>query len=144
MSANCELCAAPGGELLCQDAQLRVVLVDDQAYPGFCRVIWNAHVREMTDLSPDERSHLMQAVFMVEAAIRQVMSPDKINLASFGTMTPHLHWHVIPRYSDDAHYPAAIWAAAQREPERQSLAKRQALLPALRSMLVRQFSMLQE
>ena len=45
-----ELCAADGGELLYHDAKLRIVLVNDADYPGFCRVIWNAHVREMTDL----------------------------------------------------------------------------------------------
>jgi diadenosine tetraphosphate (Ap4A) HIT family hydrolase len=28
---------------------------------------------------------------------------------------PHLHWHVIPRWTDDSHFPAPIWAGAQRE-----------------------------
>jgi diadenosine tetraphosphate (Ap4A) HIT family hydrolase len=27
---------------------------------------------------------------------------------------PHLHWHVIPRWRDDSHFPAPIWAAPQR------------------------------
>ncbi|MDP2246595.1 MAG: HIT family protein, partial [Nitrosomonadales bacterium] len=46
--ANCELCMTPGGELIWQDALCRVVRVDDVDYPGFCRVILNRHVKEMT------------------------------------------------------------------------------------------------
>ena len=32
-------------------------------------------------------------------------------------MTPHLHWHVIPRYADDRQFPDPVWAPARREPE---------------------------
>ncbi len=30
-------------------------------------------------------------------------------------MVPHLHWHVIPRYRDDRHFPESVWGAPQRE-----------------------------
>lgn len=117
MSNNpvCELCGQAGGTLLWQDGRCRVVLVADAGYPGFCRVIWGRHVKEMTDLSAAEREHMMATVFAVEAAIREVLQPDKINLASLGNLTPHLHWHVIPRYMHDKHFPQPIWGAAQRE-----------------------------
>ena len=111
----CELCDQVGGTLLWQDASCRVVLVEDADYPGFCRVIWKKHVKEMTDLSADDRAHLMATVFAVEAAIRETMRPDKINLASLGNLTPHLHWHVIPRHAHDKHFPQPVWGAAQRE-----------------------------
>jgi diadenosine tetraphosphate (Ap4A) HIT family hydrolase len=138
MTTGCELCDGVGGEELYRNEQLRVVLVDDAQYPGFCRVIWNAHVREMTDLAPQQRSALMQMVMKVESALREAMNPDKINLASLGNMTPHLHWHVIPRFSDDAHFPAPVWAQAQRQPDADALAARAARLAALRAALARQ------
>jgi len=47
--------------------------------------------------------------------LRDTLQPDKINLASLGNQVPHLHWHVIPRFADDAHFPDPIWAAARRE-----------------------------
>jgi diadenosine tetraphosphate (Ap4A) HIT family hydrolase len=112
---SCELCNQAGGVLLWQDETCRVVLVEDPDYPGFCRVIWKRHVKEMTDLPDTERAHLMTTVFTVEAAIREVMRPDKINLACLGNMTPHLHWHIIPRYTHDKHFPQPIWGTAQRE-----------------------------
>lgn len=110
----CELCEKPGGDLVWQDERCRVVRVDEPGYPGFCRVIWSSHVREMTDLPETERSHFMRIVFALEATLRELMQPDKVNLASLGNVVPHLHWHVIPRFADDPHFPAAIWAAPQR------------------------------
>ncbi len=89
-STACELCEQPGGEVIFRTERLRVVLVNDIDYPGFCRVIWNAHVKEMTDLPPSDRSLLMMTVCKVEQVIRDVMQPLKINLASLGNMTPQL------------------------------------------------------
>jgi len=113
--SNCELCHNDGGEVIFRNDFLRVVLVDDAAYAGFCRVICNAHVQEMTDLAPAQRSQMMMTVCKVEQVLREVLRPDKINLASLGNLTPHLHWHVIPRYRNDKHFPQAIWAAPQRD-----------------------------
>ncbi len=113
---TCPLCDAPGGALLWQDDFCRVVLVTDTPdYPGFCRVILNRHVREMTDLAPAERSHLMMMVMKTEQVVRDVMRPDKINLASLGNVVPHLHWHVIPRFADDPHFPNPVWGAKLRD-----------------------------
>src|ERR1019366_5490333 len=108
------MCAQIGGELLWRDTACRVVLIKYPDYTGFCRVIWNAHVREMTDLAEAERQHCMRVVLAVEQALRNVRNPHKINLASFGNMTPHLHWHVIPRYMHDAHFPQPVWGERQR------------------------------
>jgi diadenosine tetraphosphate (Ap4A) HIT family hydrolase len=111
---NCELCNTTDQTLLWRGQHCRVILVEDADYPGFCRVIWNDHVKEMTDLPSQMRAELMNTVFAVESAVREVMQPQKINLASLGNMTPHLHWHVIPRYPDDKHFPNPIWAAPLR------------------------------
>lgn len=111
---TCELCAEPGGDLVWQNALCRVVRVDDPDYPGFCRVILNRHLKEMADLSALERQALMHIVFAVEQALTLLMRPDKINIASLGNFVPHVHWHVIPRFSDDTHFPQPIWAAPAR------------------------------
>jgi diadenosine tetraphosphate (Ap4A) HIT family hydrolase len=111
----CPLCQPDTAEIvLWSETLCRVIWVDDAHYPGFCRVILNAHVKEMTDLPLAERQRLMNVVFAVEAAIREVAKPDKINLASLGNVVPHLHWHVIPRWATDPNFPDAIWAASRR------------------------------
>ncbi len=111
---RCELCETTGETLLWRGELCRVVLIEDADYPGFCRVIWNRHTKEMTDLNKDEQQAFMSVVFVVESVLREVMQPDKINLASLGNMTPHLHWHVIPRYALDKHFPNPIWGTPQR------------------------------
>ena len=115
VKAPCELCDGPSGDVLYEDDLARIVLVDDGEHPGFCRVILNRHVAETTDLSPDDRRHLMDMVFATEKAVRDVVGPDKMNVASLGNVVPHVHWHVIPRRRNDAHFPNPIWGARVRD-----------------------------
>lgn len=129
--SNCELCTSPGGRTVYSDTWLRVIAVGETDYPGFMRVIWNRHVRELTDLDPAERDRLMRAVFTAEDQMRRLLQPHKMNVASLGNVTPHLHWHLIPRYEDDPHFPGPVWAARQRDPVQARLEERRALLPAL-------------
>ena len=130
----CELCQSSGAEPLWRDALCRVVLVEDRDYPGYCRVILNRHVREMTDLDAAAREHVMRVVFAAEQALRDVMHPDKINLASLGNKVAHLHWHVIARYADDRHFPGSVWSEAQRAGSARTL-DRDALRGALHKLL---------
>ena len=132
--ASCELCDSAGGETLWQDELCRIVLVEDRDYPGFCRVILNRHVSEMTDLDAATRDRLMRVVFAVEQALRQLMQPAKINLASLGNMVAHLHWHVIARFADDRHFPGSVWGEARRPGAPRQL-DRAALQRALHKLL---------
>jgi diadenosine tetraphosphate (Ap4A) HIT family hydrolase len=112
---SCVFCDPGSEQVLWREARCRVILAGETDYPGFCRVIWQAHVREMTDLEPGDRAHFLDVVFATEHALRELLDPDKINLASLGNQVPHLHWHVIPRFADDAHFPDPVWAARRRD-----------------------------
>lgn len=112
---DCPLCAARDETVLWRDERCRVILAGEADYPAFCRIVWRAHVREMTELARDDREHLMRVVFAVEGALRGLLKPHKVNLASLGNQVPHLHWHVIPRFADDAHFPDPVWAARRRD-----------------------------
>lgn len=111
---TCPLCQPSPHHILWQDDFCRVVLLNDADYPAYCRVELIAHVKEMTDLAPQDRARTMKVVFAVESAIREVIQPDKINLASLGNKTPHMHWHVIPRFETDKHFPNSHWGEAMR------------------------------
>jgi diadenosine tetraphosphate (Ap4A) HIT family hydrolase len=112
---TCDLCNSTPHEILWQDDFCRAVLLNDANYPAYCRVELLAHVKEMTDLAPQDRARMMKTVFAVETAMREVIQPDKINLASLGNKTPHVHWHIIPRFKDDKHFPNSHWAEAVRQ-----------------------------
>jgi diadenosine tetraphosphate (Ap4A) HIT family hydrolase len=90
----------------------------------------------MSDLEPAQSARLMRVVLATERALRDLVVPDKINLASLGNVVPHVHWHVIPRWQDDSRFPRPIWASALRKgadrtiPDKAQL--RAALLAALK------------
>ena len=134
--ASCVLCTTPGGTLVWQGARLRVIRADEAGFPAFYRVVWTDHVAELSDLSPQERGLCMDVVATVERVLREQLQPTKINLAALGNMVPHLHWHVIARFDWDSHFPAALWAPAQRErlPEREAALAAQ--LPQVDARLV--------
>ncbi|WP_227544724.1 HIT family protein [Sapientia aquatica] len=132
-NSQCELCQQQGDVIVKAD-EWRVVLVNDAHYPGFCRVIWHEHVQEMSDLPLEKRTLMMNVVWQVEQAIRDVIQPDKINLASFGNMVPHLHWHVIPRFKDDMHFPNPIWGQVERSIN-PAMRERAGLIPALKAAI---------
>jgi diadenosine tetraphosphate (Ap4A) HIT family hydrolase len=113
----CDLCQNDGGIVLFRNDVYRIVRVLDVNYPVYLRVILNAHVREMTDLSHALRSQILEAVLVCEEVLRKLANAYKINLASLGNMTPHVHWHIIARYPNDPHFPDAIWANARRAAE---------------------------
>ena len=136
---GCELCELAVPTVVDND-KFAVILVDDANYPGFARVIWKDHVREVSDLADADRLLLNDAVYKLELAVRDVMQPLKVNVASLGNVVPHLHWHVIPRYADDAHFPAPVWAQAQRATPEAVLQARRALVPQLAEAIARRFA----
>ncbi len=131
---DCLLCAQTGGVLLWNGSLLRVIDACDPVYPGTTRVVLNRHVAEMTDLGEADQQRVMRAVLCVERVMRDMLGPDKVNLAALGNMVAHLHWHVIPRWRDDPHFPQAIWAAlpeATRGALETQLARRNATISGL-------------
>ncbi len=136
----CPLCLPPTEPLLWSNARLRIIRVTGE--PGqhaYFRVIWREHRAEMSDLSEADRQYLWQVLAVLEQGMRQFLSPDKINLASFGNQVPHLHWHVIGRWADDPQFPGSVWSPALRPADNaalQAVAERvEAALPALQQWL---------
>jgi diadenosine tetraphosphate (Ap4A) HIT family hydrolase len=112
---SCYFCENAGGEVLWEDDWCRAVWAREPDHPGTCRVIWDRHVKEMTGLDPAQRDRFMRVVFAVEQTLTGILQPDKVNLASLGNQVPHLHWHVIPRFHDDPHFPNPVWGAKLRQ-----------------------------
>ncbi|MBL8445875.1 MAG: HIT family protein [Zoogloeaceae bacterium] len=112
---ECPLCQPADETLLWQDEVCRLIRVRDPDYPAYLRVIWKAHKREMGDLDPPAQRHLFHVVLAAEGTLRTLLQPHKINLASFGNVVPHLHWHIVARDPQDRHFPEPIWGTPQRD-----------------------------
>ncbi len=142
---NCPLCIAPGGDWVFNCTQFRVIEAADADYPGFLRLVWNTHVREFSDLIRQDRILCIDAVVLLEQFALSVFKADKVNVATLGNLVPHLHWHVIPRFVDDKHFPAPVWAVAKSGfslPPRQQLVldTKPQWLERLREKLHQEFS----
>lgn len=137
---SCVLCREAGGQLIWQGGKLRLIRAQEAGFPAFYRIVWNAHVAEFSDLSRPEREHCMQAVALVEQVLRAQLAPAKINLATLGNMVPHLHWHIIARFAWDSHFPAPVWASAQRPRDLAQEAALERQLAQLDALLARTLS----
>jgi diadenosine tetraphosphate (Ap4A) HIT family hydrolase len=120
--AGCELCEHDGGRLVHHETDWRVVGVDDPEFPAFYRVVCNRHVAEFSELDPAERERCMVLVDAVERVLLEHLRPAKVNLASLGNVTPHLHWHVVARFDWDSRFPNPIWGAVLRAAPAERLA----------------------
>ena len=116
---------------------------DDSHFPCFLRVVSCRHVPEMSSLTSEERTELWGILNVVEEEIIKALRPHKVNLAQFGNMVPHLHWHVIARWQDDSHFPECPWGPVQRDVPADVQAERrrmtEALKPVLREALEKRF-----
>lgn len=133
---SCPLCEDVGGRLVHEAANFRVIHASEAGFPAFYRVVWRAHVREFSELAKEDRALCMEAVTVVEQAMRDLLAPTKINLAALGNVVPHLHWHVIARFDWDSHFPSPVWAGPQRERSAAHEAELAARLPALEARII--------
>ena len=53
---------------------------------------------------------MYKMINIIEKIITDIYKPEKINLASLGNKTPHIHWHIIARFMNDNFFPESIWA----------------------------------
>lgn len=53
---------------------------------------------------------MMEEVSRTAAALAGLFKPDKINYELLGNMVPHIHWHLVPRFSTELLWPRPIWS----------------------------------
>jgi len=87
-----------------------LILNRDQFFPGYCLLFTKRHITELFHLDHSVRAGLMEEVSRVAEALFRVFRPDKINYELLGNMVPHIHWHIVPRFSSEALWPRPIWA----------------------------------
>ena len=69
---------------------------------GYTLVIWRGrHVNEPTELDEAEAAGYWAEVLAVARALITVYQPLKMNYETLGNSLPHLHTHLVPRYTDD-------------------------------------------
>lgn len=92
-----------------------VILNRDQYFPGYTLLFTKDHVTELFHLDRELRRGLMDEVSRVAQALFTIYAPAKINYELLGNMVPHIHWHIVPRFSSEPLWPRPIWAESHEE-----------------------------
>jgi len=71
--------------------------------------------KEFSYCSTDEKNAIWNALDSIEKIMLEYYQPEKINIASFGNMLPHVHWHIMARFQNDSYFPEPMWGPKQRE-----------------------------
>jgi ATP adenylyltransferase len=78
--------------------------------PGHMMVLPHRHVAELEDLKIDEVTELMTMTQDAVRVLRKVSGPHAFNVGlnlggvAGGSLSEHLHQHVVPRWSGDANF----------------------------------------
>ena len=94
----------------------RVLLMDDSSFPWIVLVPERQGVQEVYELSIEDRSVLIEEIAAASEIIRQLYSPDKINIGALGNLVPQLHIHVIGRFRTDRAWPGPVWGTGKARP----------------------------
>ena len=112
---GCPLCAIPK----MNDADGLIVARGETAYavlnlhpynPGHLMVVTYRHVGEFEALTDDEAAELTSMTQAAVRAIKSASSPHGFNVGlnlggvAGGSLSAHLHQHVVPRWSGDANF----------------------------------------
>jgi diadenosine tetraphosphate (Ap4A) HIT family hydrolase len=69
---------------------------------GYTVVIWRGrHVTEPTELDEAEAAGYWAETLRVARALISVYQPLKMNYETLGNSLPHLHTHLVPRFTED-------------------------------------------
>lgn len=87
-----------------------VILDINPVNKGHSLVISKEPVKVFTDLDKDKLSHMMEIAKKVDLRLREVLKAEGTNIMInnspvSGQEVPHLHIHVIPRFSNDGKTP---------------------------------------
>ncbi|BAF72060.1 HIT family protein [Sulfurovum sp. NBC37-1] len=71
--------------------------------------------KEMSEVPSEIKFEIYDFLDIIEKAMIDYYSPEKINIASFGNYLPHVHWHIMARFKEDSYFPEPMWGDKQRE-----------------------------
>ncbi len=70
--------------------------------------------KEFSQCDPETKTAIWEALEIIEKTMLAYYTPAKINIASFGNYLPHVHFHIMARFENDAFFPEPMWGKAQR------------------------------
>ncbi|TLX16142.1 HIT family protein [Rhizobium sp. MHM7A] len=110
-----------------------LVLNFDQSYLGRVILVPKQESPDLESLPARDVALLMAEVVYVGGRLKSEFSAARMNYASLGNVVEQLHWHIIPRYTDDANWGGPPWPVV--EPREPSVDERAAIVARVRRAL---------
>ena len=102
----------------------QVRLNHDARFPWLILIPEIAGLKELHDIPDEKQAVVQKEVNFCSAALQELTSADKMNVAALGNLVSQLHIHVIARKHDDNAWPQPVWSAGEAKPyEKENLAK---------------------
>lgn len=116
--AGCPFCAMReprDGDLVVHRGRSVFAVLNLHPYnPGHLMVLPYRHGGDLVDLTADEAAEVQAVTTQAVLTLRAVSSPDAFNIglnlgaAAGGSLSAHLHQHVVPRWTGDANFITVI------------------------------------
>lgn len=103
---KCGICRLlPNGDPILNTQYWQVIIAPDQGYLGRCYVTLKEHKGDLAELTREEWLDYAEIVKKLETAVRSAFGAIVFNWGCLmnnafqvSPATPHIHWHLIPRY----------------------------------------------
>jgi diadenosine tetraphosphate (Ap4A) HIT family hydrolase len=92
-----------------------IIIETHQSEVPWLKIFTKELKKEFSQCTSDEKSMIWRALDIIEKSMIAYYNPEKINMASFGNMLPHVHWHISARFKEDSYFPEPMWGEKQRE-----------------------------
>jgi diadenosine tetraphosphate (Ap4A) HIT family hydrolase len=94
----------------------RALLMKDRRFPWLILVPERQEIREIHELSPEDRSRLVEEIAQVSEVLERLFHPVKLNVGALGNIVPQLHVHVVARFETDPAWPGPVWGSGPAVP----------------------------
>ena len=94
----------------------RVLLMNDANYPWLILVPQRPGLRDLDEVAAPDSAALTDEIRRACGALRTMVRPHKLNVASLGNAVAQLHIHVIARQTTDPAWPKPVWGVVPARP----------------------------
>lgn len=90
-------------------------ILKNQNHLGRVVLAFNGHRQEIYEMTDEERNGYFADVARVSKAVMDLFHPNKINYGIFGDGVPHVHMHMVPKYTDQLQWGHFFWDKGEVE-----------------------------
>jgi diadenosine tetraphosphate (Ap4A) HIT family hydrolase len=106
LDSRCAFCSLPASRIVEVTSHFWLIRDGYPISPGHSLVIPKRHIQSFFDLTLNEQPELLDLLHRAKQSLDQEYAPQGYNIGindgpAAGQTIPHLHIHLIPRYSGD-------------------------------------------